>query len=708
MLPPPPASRQSSYIYAHPNQPSSSTLHASSPIKHGRIPSFRSAAENVLGLDQDDAGAEEGDDEDDGGMNDDDGRERGLEETLERIGFGAYHWRLLALCGFGWMSDNSALQTIAVILPRVQIHYNLSSKVVGLLSASTMAGMMIGAVAWGVISDLLGRSLPFNSTLFLTAIFGIAASFSPNFVVLCFWMFLLGSAVGGSMPTDGTLFLENLPHSKQYLLTLLSVFFSLGAVLSSVVSLLFLPGHSCKEYEGCDISAGDNEGWRRVMLIIGLINLAFAFARTFLFRLQESPRYLVSNGREAEAVVALQAIATYNSNSIDVQRADVQTNEDLAIDLDHDYEERDKKNSELPTPEIEDTHEREGESSELPRWTNQINIDKNNDNRQGRYGGLGYGTHKFNSSGRKEPLRLGSSFYSTSTPAIIEEDELNRNQFENSFAAATSASYDGELPEDDVNGDGERQVLFDSNDNDDEQSNAQEKKWRRKRTDSNDDRWHEKPLVWWESWLKQMKKLFVPQWRKTVILMWIIWGALSFAYTMFNVWLPSVLESKATGEGDEAIKEALGDYVLYSLAGCPGSIIGAWMIQTHLGRRKSLAICTLATGMATFAFINVQAKWAVVASSMTISAAATAMYAVLYGMTPETFGTSIRGTACGTSSALSRFTGVTAPVSAGFLLSISPSLPVFASAAIFVATAACALALPFERVGGGRSGGVMH
>ena len=36
------------------------------------------------------------------------------------------------------------------------------------------------------------------------------------------------------------------------------------------------------------------------------------------------------------------------------------------------------------------------------------------------------------------------------------------------------------------------------------------------------------------------------------------------AYTMFNVWLPAVLESRATGEGDEAIKEALREFVLYS------------------------------------------------------------------------------------------------------------------------------------------------
>lgn len=49
-----------------------------------------------------------------------------------------------------------------------------------------------------------------------------------------------------------------------------------------------------------------------------------------------------------------------------------------------------------------------------------------------------------------------------------------------------------------------------------------------------------------------------------------------------------------------------------------------------------------------------------------------------------------------------------APVSAGALLSISPSLPVFTSAAIFILTAACSLLLPFERIAeGGKGGAVM-
>jgi hypothetical protein len=67
----------------------------------------------------------------------------------------------------------------------------------------------------------------------------------------------------------------------------------------------------------------------------------------------------------------------------------------------------------------------------------------------------------------------------------------------------------------------------------------------------------------------------------------------------------------------------------YHLPGHADYKLGAWMIQTRLGRRKSLSICTILTSVSTFAFINVEQNWAVIVSSMFISAAATAMYAVL-------------------------------------------------------------------------------
>lgn len=114
----------------------------------------------------------------------------------------------------------------------------------------------------------------------------------------------------------------------------------------------------------------------------------------------------------------------------------------------------------------------------------------------------------------------------------------------------------------------------------------------------------------------------------------------------------------------------------------PNPQIGAYMIESPLGRRKSLALLTISTGLATFAFTAVETKVAVIASSMLISLTGTGMYAVLCkcagcqvggysyqdidvpevgscdwvldGMTPEIFDIHIRGTACGTSAALSR------------------------------------------------------
>jgi hypothetical protein len=128
-----------------------------------------------------------------------------LDSSLEQIGMGRYQIQLLILCGLGWLADNMVLQAVAVVLPHVQREFGISDRWIGLLSTSIFAGMMLGAWGWGSYSDAKGRLPAFNLTLFVTAVFGIASAFSPNFPTLCLSLFCLGTGVGGSMPTDGTL-----------------------------------------------------------------------------------------------------------------------------------------------------------------------------------------------------------------------------------------------------------------------------------------------------------------------------------------------------------------------------------------------------------------------------------------------------------------------------------------------------------------------
>lgn len=71
------------------------------------------------------------------------------------------------------------------------------------------------------------------------------------------------------MPTDGTLLLEYMPKGKQYLLTALSVFFSVGSVVAAVVALLVVPKNSCpSDSTICDVDA-QNRGWKYLLIILG-------------------------------------------------------------------------------------------------------------------------------------------------------------------------------------------------------------------------------------------------------------------------------------------------------------------------------------------------------------------------------------------------------------------------------------------------------
>lgn len=56
-------------------------------------------------------------------------------------------------------------------------------------------------------------------------------------------------------------------------------------------------------------------GWRYLVLTLGAITFAMFLARFLLFTLYESPKFLVSRGRQDEAVTAVQGIAYKNKTT---------------------------------------------------------------------------------------------------------------------------------------------------------------------------------------------------------------------------------------------------------------------------------------------------------------------------------------------------------------------------------------------------------
>jgi MFS family permease len=229
------------------------------------------------------------------------------------MGMGRYQWELFFLCGGGWMADNVWLQGVALTLPQLSAEFGVSETEVRYTTLALFLGLCIGASFWGTASDIVGRRLAFNFTLFLAGVFGLASGGGPNWIGTCALYACIGLGVGGNLPVDGALFLEFIPQTSGNLLTLLSVFWPVGNLLASLLAWAYIPNFSC----AADVPAGecrmeDNMGWRYLILTLGAITAAMFICRFFLFHLYESPKFLLSRGRQAEAVATVYGIAHYN------------------------------------------------------------------------------------------------------------------------------------------------------------------------------------------------------------------------------------------------------------------------------------------------------------------------------------------------------------------------------------------------------------
>ena len=175
-----------------------------------------------------------------------------------------------------------------------------------------------------------------------------------SYAALCGIAFLNGIGIGGNIPIvsarrvydshgvfvdqqqDATILLEFLPTNRRFLLTGLSTFQPVGVVICSAIAYGIVPPYSCNDKllscnqkaplhappgEACCVPS-TNKGWRYLTFIIGGLTLACFFFRFVLFRFQESPKYLLSKGKDAEAVKSLQYIAKYNGKTTTISIED--------------------------------------------------------------------------------------------------------------------------------------------------------------------------------------------------------------------------------------------------------------------------------------------------------------------------------------------------------------------------------------------------
>jgi len=148
----------------------------------------------------------------------------------------------------------------------------------------------------------------------VTSIFGLIAAGSPNFAAIgcfaAFWSF----GVGGNLPVDSAIFLEFLPGSHQYLLTILSVNWALAQLVATLIAWPLLGNLTCSETQKL-CTKSENMGWRFFMITMGGIAMIMFFVRFVCFTIYESPKYLMGKGRDGDAVRVVHEVARRNGKT---------------------------------------------------------------------------------------------------------------------------------------------------------------------------------------------------------------------------------------------------------------------------------------------------------------------------------------------------------------------------------------------------------
>jgi MFS family permease len=215
---------------------------------------------------------------------------------LDALPWSAWHWRVVIALGVSWMLDGlevTLVGSLGGVLQRDDT-LGLSPAEIGLAGSAYIAGAVLGALYFGRLADRLGRKRIFLVTMVLYLAATMMSALSVDFLTFAAFRFLTGFGIGGEYGAINSAIDELIPARVRGRVNLaINGTFWLGAALGAGLSLALLDS----------AILGAQLGWRIAFALGGAIGIAIVLVRRHV---PESPRWLLTHGRaaEAEAVVA--------------------------------------------------------------------------------------------------------------------------------------------------------------------------------------------------------------------------------------------------------------------------------------------------------------------------------------------------------------------------------------------------------------------
>ncbi|CAD6205910.1 unnamed protein product [Miscanthus lutarioriparius] len=219
------------------------------------------------------------------------------DDALSMMGFGKFQALVLIYAGMGWVAEAMELMLLSFLGPFIREEWNVSPENESLLSSVVFAGMLLGACAWGFVSDKYGRRTGLIFSTLFTSGMGFLSALSPNYLCLVALRFLVGVGVGGSHVFISW-FLEFVPaQNRGTWMVIFSLFWTLGTILEASLAWVVLPALNWR--------------WLLVFTALPCFLLLPFFGVT-----PESPRYLCAQSRMSDATAVLERMANANQSAL--------------------------------------------------------------------------------------------------------------------------------------------------------------------------------------------------------------------------------------------------------------------------------------------------------------------------------------------------------------------------------------------------------
>jgi putative MFS transporter len=211
---------------------------------------------------------------------------------LARIPVSPWHVRARLILGIATFFDGFDLLTISFALPAFAEAWHMSPGQIGLVISSAFFGQLIGALGAGWAAERFGRLPVVTAAIASYALMSIACALSWNPASLIVFRFVQGLGLGAEVPIATTYVNEIAPAEvRGRFYVFYELIFVVGLIAAAAGGAIIVP----------------HLGWQ-AMFYIGAFPLLLAFVLMRL--LPESPRWLVSRGRLAEADAAVREIET--------------------------------------------------------------------------------------------------------------------------------------------------------------------------------------------------------------------------------------------------------------------------------------------------------------------------------------------------------------------------------------------------------------